>query len=288
MKRLPYKLILIAPTLVLTACGYGLKDIYNGVPYTSTIFKENYYNVWADAINPFSKKTKINNIAQIYVLSDEDNVFESIKDKNFRYVDADYETYDYENDISTPEEGLKSYGQTVRLANYDSSFRYGVVSKLFDGQLFCNSYYQKARMQVESVNQGDQKGFGVLFSKECKDAKYFMMNFKCALVGTDNSTLPSGLSSDLELYISFILKNEKGYTYIPLQYDIYNVPTNSGDAFRFSAYRCFGFSLENINTERLIGFTLQYKKLADTYTGEKDTQHALMLYEVSFPKTTWH
>ncbi len=283
-----YKLLLIAPTLVLTACGYGLRDIYKGIQYNSSVFEENYFNEWKDAINPYSKKTKINLINQTYSLNESDNIFTSVNDMNFRLCDSDYDTYDYIHDISTPDEGKKSYGQTIRMANYDSSFRYGVISKLFDGQLFCNGYYERSRVQVEPTNHGKEKGFGVLFSKENKDAKYFMMNFKCSLVGKDGSILPSHLKSDLEITISFILKNDKGYTYSPVTYTVDNAPTNSGDSNRTENYICFGFSLSNINTERLIGFTIQYEKIADNYTGDKETQHAMMLYEVSFPKTTWH
>ena len=47
MKKLSIsKFLLIVPSLILTSCGYGLKEVYNGVPYNSSNFVDNYYRVW--------------------------------------------------------------------------------------------------------------------------------------------------------------------------------------------------------------------------------------------------
>ena len=54
MKLSRYKLLLVFPALALSSCGYGLKQTYKGVPYNSTVFAENYYNVWNNDINPFA------------------------------------------------------------------------------------------------------------------------------------------------------------------------------------------------------------------------------------------
>ena len=77
-----------------------------------------------------------------------------------------------------------------------------------------------------------------------------------------------------------------------------DVPTNSGDdhafppfSMRNEMYVCFGFSLANFDADRLCGFSVQYEKVSDTYSeahSDQTTYHAMMLYEVSFPKTTWH
>ena len=186
------------------------------------------------------------------------------------------------------------------MTKLDDSFKYGLVSKMFDGQMFCNGDFQKSRTQVEPMERGATKGFGVLFSKESNDATYMMMNFKCSVVKEDNQnlTMPGGIKSDLILHIGLYLRNDTGYTYQPLTYHIDDVPTNSGDdhsfppyAARKSMYKCFGFNLKNIDTKRLIGFSLQYEKTSDTYSDAhptEETMHSIMLYEVSFPKTTWH
>ena len=296
MTRSKFKLLLIAPTLVLTACGYGLKEVYEGIPYNSSNFFENYYNVWNKTINPYNDSNRITITKDVHHISDEDSVFTSLNDIAFRNCDDDWNSYSYTYDKELPIDGSKAYGPTVALSNYDNSFKYGVSSKMFDGQMFCNGDYANARTQVQSINDGESKGFGILFSKECNDASYFMMNFKCSVVLEDNQNLKSG-TSNLRVNVSFILKNNDGYTYVPTTYDVLSVPTNSGDQHfippfseRESMYTCFGFSLANLEINRLVGFTIQYEKLSDTVSPSYSEQsyHAMMLYEVSFPHTTWH
>ena len=301
----PFKFLLIVPSLMITACGYGLKEIYKGVPYVSGDFFRNYYSAWDDRINPNSNSNKITKYEEERELTAADKVFTSYKDAAFEINETEADKYIYYYDLSEPTEndgeayGKKPYGPAVKLSNYDDSFRYGVVSKLFDGQMFCNGYYAAARVQVKDGRRKNNSdgGFGALFSKECDNATYMMLNFKCSLVTKENQNLPKpsegvGLS-DIKLVISLIYKNENGYSYIPVTYTLNEVPTNSGDSFnsanRHSAYICFGFSLNNIGTNRLIGFTFEYEKLADNYTDVTDEKyHAVMLYEVSFPHTSWH
>ena len=291
-------MLIIAPSLLITACGYGLKEVYNGVPYNSPDFFENYFNVWNKAINPYSEGNKITDKKEAYELdTDKDKVFTSIYDVNFHENDSHWNEYLYTYDKVEPEEaGKKAYGPTVKLSNYDNSFRYGVTSKLFDGQMFCNGDFQNSRTQVEPTNKDASKGFGVLFSKESNDASYFMMNFKCSVITENSQNLSSGLS-DLKVTVSFVLKNNNGYTYVPVIGNVNNVPTNSGDdhfippfSGRDAMYVCYGFSLANLNLTRLIGFSIQYEKISDTVSPKYDdeTFHAMMLYEVSFPYTTWH
>ena len=302
MKLSPFKLFLFAPTLLLSSCGYGLREVYQGVPYNSTNFLENYYNVWDSSINPYSDDNKIKETTETLELSESNKVFRSLDDSAFHELDSGWPTYNYVYDKMEPTDGTKAYGPAICLSNYDDSFKYGVISKMFDGQMFCNGDFQNARTQVEPTNYNEKNGFGVLFSKECNDASYFMMNFKCSVVTETNQNLSGGMS-DFELLISFVLKTDSGYKYVPVVSTVENVPTNSGDDHdetraenvrfkgRLTSYVCFGFSVKELNLNRLIGFTVQYKLLSDTvspkYPGEK-AYHAIMLYEASFPHTTWH
>ena len=302
MKLRQFKLLLIAPSLMLTACGYGLKEVYSGVPYNSTVFVENYFNVWNDKINPNKEGNQITERKDLYELDIErDNVFTSVKDSTFKNCDDDFMSYAYTYDRDEPaDKSLKAYGPAVALSKIDDSFKYGVSSKLFDGQMFCNGDYQNSRTQVAPTNQGTNNGFGLLLSKECNDASYIMMNFKCSLVKEDGSDMTSSepITSNLRLTIGLYLRNDTGYTYMPFTFEVDKVPTNSGDDHfsegykgRWNMYTCFGFKLDNVNTKRLIGFSLQYEKISDTYTAEHlgfKSMHAMMLYEVSFPHTTWH
>ena len=301
MKKSVFKILLIAPALVVSSCGYGLKEVYSGIPYNTTDFFKNYYNVWNDNINPYKEGNKITVLKDSYELDEtKDKVFRRLSDANFKDCDDSWSTYAYTYDKVEPDDGTKAYGPAVKLSSYDSSFKYGVTSKMFDGQMFCNGDYANARTQVKPMNQDQddsQGGFGVLFSKESNDASYFMMNFKCSVVLKDNQNL-SGARSNLKLKLGLFMRNETGYTYQPLTYTIDNIPTNSGDdhsappfSMRNDMYVCFGFSLKNFDTDRLVGFSVQYEKISDTYSEtnpDQTTYHAIMLYEVSFPKTTWH
>ena len=72
MKKLsPFKLLLITPAIVLSSCGYGLKEVYSGIPYNSTNYFENYYNVWNKKINPFDEGNEFSLIKDEYLLSDD-------------------------------------------------------------------------------------------------------------------------------------------------------------------------------------------------------------------------
>lgn len=301
MKKSLFKIVLIAPSMILTSCGYGLKEVYDGIPYNSPNYVDNYYNVWDSRINPYAQNHKITVTKENHELDDEkDYVFTSIKDPNFRECDSDWNSYEYTYDKDEPDNGNKAYGPAVCMTKLDDSFKYGVVSKMFDGQMFCNGDFQKSRTQVEPMERGATKGFGVLFSKECNDATYMMLNLKCSVVREDNQnlTMPGGIFSDLKMHIGLYLRNDIGYTYIPISYLLEDVPTNSGDdhsvppySGRNHMYVCFGFNLKNIETNRLIGFSLQYEKVSDNYSEAhptEETMHSIMLYEVSFPKTTWH
>ena len=301
MKLSRFSLLLIAPSLLLTACGYGLKEIYKGIPYNSTVYTENYFNEWNKAINYKKDGHQVTETKQTVTLSkDENKVFTKISDVNFRDCDNEWSSYayEYDKDDKPSDESLVPYGPKVRMTSLDDSFKYGIASKLFDGQMFCNGDFQKSRTQVEPLNQGADKGFGILLSKETNDASYMMMNFKCSVVYEQDQYL-SKCYSDLTIKIGLYMRNGNGYTLQPVSYVVEKVPTNSGDSDRTNNYVCFGFSLEKIDTKRLIGFSVEYEygdinlynKNTDTYYPYEFSEqiyHAMMLYEVSFPKTTWH
>ena len=313
-KVLISKIFLIFPSLVLTSCGYGLKEVYDGVPYNSTNFVENYYRVWDKTIDHRNDGNKITKTLDTRVLDyEKDSVFTRMNNdedyKHFQKCEMNWNEYEYTYDKVEPEEADKhAYGPAVKLANADSSFKYGVSSKLFDGQMFCNGDYQNSRTQVGSTNLGDFGGFAVKFAKECTYSEYFMCNFKCSYVTSESQNLTRA-SSDLVLKLGFYLKNDTGYTYVPVEYEVDNVPTNSGDdhflppfSGRLGSYICFGFKLHQIDGDdlldisRLAGISFEYELKKIVYEGsEVDLTstdpiiyHSVMLYEISLPHSTWH
>lgn len=315
MKKLSVsKVLILLPTLFLTACGYGLKEIYKGVPYASYNFEENYYNVWDKEIN-YNNEKSITEKVEARVLDDvKDFVFTRLENSdyeesytNFKTCESNWASYAYTYDKDEPEqENLHAYGPAVALGKIDKSFKYGVVSKLFDGQMFCNGDFQNSRTQVGSTSS-KYSGFSVKFAKECSYSEYFMMNFKCSVITTENQNL-GRYESDLTLRLGFYLRNNNGYTYVPVTYVINDVPTNSGDdhflppySGRLDSYICFGFKLhatENDNLldlTRLAGISFEYelnkvhKKSGEEFdTTPDNVMHSIMLYEISLPHSTWH
>lgn len=330
MKKTISKILFFVPMLVLTSCGYGLKEVYKGVPYASSDFEANYYDVWKNEINykniSSSKITKSETERVLDV--EKDKVFTKMTtssqyakgefDSNFQYCEprckSNNTLYAYTYDKSEPTKAMNingvdynqiAYGPAVKLSSVDKSFKYGVSSKLFDGQMFCNGDFQNSRTQVGPSNKGTHNGFGLTFEKECSYSEYFMCNFKCSVI-TDQSQNLGFQRTDLTLKLGFYLKNDTGYTYVPVSFRITNVPTNSGDdhflepySGRFESYVCFGFKLfdgspaseQCLNLNRLAGFSFEYIHNGDSYSDEhagENISHAVMLYEISLPHSTWH
>lgn len=309
------KIFLIFPSLVITSCGYGLKEVYDGVPYNNTNFVDNYYMVWDKNIDYRNSNNSITKTEEKRVLDyNNDKVFMRMDDandyKHFQDCESNWFSYEYTYDKVEPDDpNKKAYGPAVKLSNQDSSFKYGVSSKLFDGQMYCNGDYQNSRTQVGPTNIGNYGGFAVKFAKECTYSEYFMCNFKCAYVTSQNQNLPFH-RSDLTLKLGFYLKNENGYTYIPVEYSLTDVPTNSGDdhfippfSGRLNSYICFGFKLHQneddnlLDLSRLIGVSFEYQLDAIHTSGGAEINlhpegyevyHSIMLYEISLPHSIWH
>ena len=312
--------------MAISACGYGLKEVYKGIPYNSPVFAENYFTSWDKAIDYRKSGNSITKTANERIITkNNDLAFEYLESslheddyKNFQACEPLWNDYAYVWDKYEPTElGKKAYGPSVSLNKADNSFKEGVRSKLFDGQMFCNGDFQQARVQVGSIASG-YSGFGLQLGKECYSSSYFMLNFKCSLV-TDKNQNISRHMTDLKLKLGFYLKNDNGYTYVPVSYTFTGAPTNSGDDHddtwpaetryrgRINNYVCFGFKLHDdkdtankyLDLSRLAGFSVEYE-LIDVYKMEgtkrvsyvapagETMYHSMMLYEVSLPHSTWH
>ena len=76
-------------TIVLSACGYGLKEYYEGDAYNSGNFQKDYYHVWNSKIDPNNSKNQIVDSHE-YALNDiDDYIFESYNYANFRLCDEE-------------------------------------------------------------------------------------------------------------------------------------------------------------------------------------------------------
>ena len=290
MMKNKFKLLFIAPALLLSACGYGLKEIYPGSVYTSVDYYQNFYREWDDEINYHSEKSKVDNLSEdAYQLNKEnDHVFTKFGEENFAYNQPDYEKYSYTSDIYEPPEGKLSYGQTYALSKTEPSFKYGYVSKLFNGQMFCNGNYEISRVQI------GEEGFGMKFNKELDKHSYFALNFKASIDyrrDGKNTNVPNH-NSQINLIINFFCKTDTQTLHrVPVSYVIDNVKTNASETIDGSNYIFFGFDLSNIKIDRCVGVSIEYQLLSDEYIdahpGEGWT-HCLLLYEFFLPNSTWH
>lgn len=279
MRKQSKFLVVILPTLILTSCGYGLKEVYDGAAYNSPVFEENYYRVWNSKIDENSNKNAITS-SNSRSLTETDYLFKTYDSPVAKRVDKDIETLSYYDDYPSHDESKigVGYGPTKRLSLLDNSFRYGYVSKLFDGQLFCNGKYQIARTQI------DEGGFGILFEKETPKLDYIAINFKAAVDYT-TETRVSGHVSTVDFKVSFYCKNDKGYdkkTFVCENLDVNcNAPENPNN------YTFFGFKLDDREVLRVQGISIEYKLKSDEYVTAYNLDHSLLIYEILLPNTTW-
>lgn len=298
------RLFVFLPLLALTSCGFGLNELVFGDAYNSIYWNENYYRVWDDKIDVHGDN-KITEVVSRNISRDDDLLFYSYTDNAFRICEPHSDEYSYSlNSKSDPH----SYGAKHNMSSIDELFKYNVTSKLFDGRLFCGGEFEKARVQIAPVNNiGDEPnlkdGFGRLFKKELRTADYFAINFKCSVdYKTDKSLVLPAHKCSIKLKLSFFLKNETGYTQsianitlnkVDSTHD-YRAPCNTGDADRESDYMFIGFKLKSSESDsylditRCVGFSFQYELIEDEYVSAHNLGHAILLYEVLFPHSTWY
>ena len=282
---------MFVPVLLLSGCGYGLKEIYPGSVYNSVDYYQNFYKEWDKNVDYHSSTSKVKNLdAEPSELNDvKDKVFTKFSDANFLLNQPDRDKYSYPSDLADLADGTQvSYGQHFALSKTEQSFKYGYVSKLFNGQMFCNGKYEIARVQI------DEKGFGMEFSKELDKYSYFALNFKASLDyrrDGKNTNIPSH-SSIVNLIINFFLKgDDQKYTRVPVKYQINDIKTNASETATGSNSTFFGFSLENIKIDRCVGISIEYKLINDDYITAHPNEgwtHCLLLYELFLPNSTWH
>lgn len=289
-----------APMLLLSSCGFGLSEVVFGDAYNSVRWNDNYYRVWDAKIDVHSEHNSITKVVERELDRDTDRVFLTYDDNAFKLVEPDYDKYRYDSDVKYDDKGRPyGYGKNHNMSGIDNSFKYNITSKLFDGQCFCNRNYEKARIQVAPTNNfgeepGLKDGFGRLFKKEMRTGSYFAMNFKCSVDYKSTTLAIPAHICKIKLHLSFYLRNETGYTQYKVNYDMDNVPSNTGDGIRANDYCFFGFQIHSseddhyIDLTRCIGMSIQYDLVEDHYSTENQLGHSMLVYEALFPHSTWY
>jgi hypothetical protein len=130
-----------------------------------------------------------------------------------------------------------SFGRTKCLAAKDASFKNGVLSKLYNGQLYCDGVSYKSLVMVK------ESGYTTLFPKTMASGKYFLIsmrggtnNPKFVTVNGQSTEVYQGLYGSLDLQLTFYKKNGSAYDfYNVLAKDVYFQADNSAEWETFFA-----------------------------------------------------
>ena len=298
------KQLLILPLVVLlTSCGYDLKEVYANDAYNNPVFEENYYDIYnhhIDKENPHNTITSTNEIVPSSFFRTYEELEASGLDEHVYKKDVDgqekhgflYEA-DYKADpelvanFSDPnlDDSTKGYGPSYKLNRTDSIFSYGYLSKLFDGNMFCNSNFQLSRVQL------NERGFGVIFDKEMvATAPYLALNFKSAVNDKNGKNIAPHFS-DIVFNFSFYSRSGSTFSETKFVFDLEDVPTNPLELHNNSAYTFLVLPLQDYNLTRVAGFSISYElkndDIIDNAVDKSSYQYAIMLYEVLLPNSSW-
>lgn len=305
MKNKIIKACLLPLVAILSSCGFGLKEVYAGDAYASGNFQKDYYKVWDEKIDKTSGKSRIKRTEEYELNKDIDYVFTSYTDPNFRLVDSEaYKNLSYKDDYYPGDSDYylnTGYGPTKKMSRIDNSFKYGYLSKLFDGQMMCHSRFQYARVQI------DESGFGTIFNKEGNLSTYFALNFKASYDYTKyeevdyspwgTTNIPNGIKTGVKLKISFYCIEDDGFVEKTFSYDMDDITTNGME--NPSIYTFFGFRTYTYDLTRVKGVSITFdfdrsdinknpmRDLKDKNGNPYKLDYSLMLYEMFMPDTIW-
>lgn len=330
-KKTLFYSLLFAPILALTACGYGLNEIVRSDVYDSSTFVNNYYSIWDKQIDATNEDNLISKNSPDPIRLSKDLYFTTWDSPLFKAIEPNYDNYVfkelmdtgdaeiYENNVFT---GKYKYGQKVKLSSIDETFKYGVISKLFDGRTFCDGATTKVRVQIAPMHDSElpgytvdptyKSGFGHLFEKQYEGGSpYFAFDFKGFVEMNDDMANYLGKSSpahlaneddcltDVDLYISFYIKEGKEYikkTVILEVNDISNNGKANGHIYNFVGFplneqtvditECAGISIE-YKLKRVHGTSVDSNEFVAKME-EFNLHHSLWLYEIFLPYSTWH
>lgn len=269
------KIILpILTVLALTSCS-KTRLLYGENAYNSPIFDENYYLEREDIDSLDIRDTTSGLHGDI---TSEDGV------ESLTMAGYNQKGYKWFN----PEDKSKEFGYNNNLDNIEQDFNYGILSKLYDGRVRCEGYYQKSRVQLNKT------GYATYFPKSLVEAKYIA--FACrggTSTPTTNLTVEETRGLEFNFTLSFYIHipNSEQYNKVVYQLDKISVQTDAGGNtnlvfFEIAKEQLSGavaMSLEwNCSDERIA-----VHNITDDYQDKEKDHLALMLYEVFIGESTW-
>lgn len=197
-----------------------------------------------------------------------------------------------------------SFGRTKCLATIDPAFKNGFLSKLYNGQLYCNGDHMRALVQL------DRNGYDASFPKSMVSGDYFLISMRGgSTYTTPVSTAPRFAGANLNAAYSTTRRlteidvNLKFYKANGPLFDYYSITAkdvvlrtdDGGDGVTF-----FGFKFSDIgieDTSQISGMSFSYSNFRDpAVQGIEETcdvstpkkfYWGALLYEVMFPDSSW-
>ena len=274
--------LLLLGAVALTSCAKTEK-LYTENEYNSPVFDMNYYR----------EKEKIDEI--------------NVSEEYTRVVNAD-NSVQKESDLvkiggvqmltdkGQPAKwgGLKEdqFGYSNNLSKTEKKFNYGVTSKLFDGRVRCEGYYQKSRVQL------DKSGFAMYFPKTfLKQAKY--LAFACR-GGTDFPQGEEFAYSDLKINVEwtfYIHVDSSTYKKVTYLINGAKIPVDNGGNTALISFTPVMEYFTELYDATAMSFKwsssdprLAERNVTDDCEGDtaKEKHHlALMLYEIFIGDSIW-
>ena len=268
-------LIFILAPLALASCA-KTNLLYDDNAFNSVNFDENYYLEW-----------------------------EGIKDLNcIENPPTSYSSLikiERSNDRPDPDQEWtwggpheNQFGYNNKLSKTEPKFSYGVTSKLFDGRVRCEGYYERSRVQL------DKSGFAMFFPKTLVSVKHLALSCKgfsdCYKY---NEASFSGEDLNFNLHWSFYIHLDP-QQYRKITYNInIDLPTDNGGESAYIGFEpYFGATFDELSGAVAMSLTWECNdskldsKLptaaTDDYTNKEKRHMSLMLYEVFLRDSLWN
>ena len=182
------------------------------------------------------------------------------------------------------------YGQTKKLNLINSAFSRGYLSKLYNGQIQCDSWSSYSLVEL------DKTGYGTFFPVELHRASYFA--FSCR-GGSDTPENIGGRLSRFNINVTFYKLENEGYTGTTFALD--NVPLETNNSAQHTSLVGFYFDELGYDPSGVIGMSITYELKEDKCEidgvevhpsddfSDSDPYHTgLMMLEVFFPDSEWN
>ena len=267
-------LILLLTPLILAGCA-KTNLLYDDNAFNSTNFDENYYLEW-EGIKDLEIANEGYRTVTPTIIVDE---AATIPGTEYTWGGSHEKQFGYNNNLSKQEK----------------KFSYGVTSKLFDGRVRCEGYFERSRVQI------DKSGFAMYFPKTLVSVKHLALSCKgFSNYYKYNEASFSGATLTYNLHWSFYIHLDNGQ-YNKYIYNMLNVglPTDNGGNSAYVAFDPF-FSETFDEIQGAVAMSFEWEcsdpKMAertdpgctDDYTDKEKRHLSLMLYEVFLRDSLWN